>query len=135
MEAKNKVYTLSDYECPVCLYYMHPPIGQCVLGHTVCSDCFIRITRCPICRAAKAWHTPPNFEEAHEEITFPCRHDEYGCNKKLKGTPAITKHEASCRYGKPRNTRTPQSNRNFRFQNLVPLTFRFLFNICGRAEA
>ena len=42
-----------EYECPVCLTVMKPPIHiyQCTSGHNICSNCKLKgIKVCPTCR-------------------------------------------------------------------------------------
>lgn len=38
--------------CPVCKTVMRPPIYQCSLGHSICSECKTKINSCPICRGS-----------------------------------------------------------------------------------
>ncbi|XP_020682759.1 E3 ubiquitin-protein ligase SINAT2 isoform X2 [Dendrobium catenatum] len=38
-------------ECPICTNSMYPPIYQCPNGHTLCSNCKLRVhNQCPTCR-------------------------------------------------------------------------------------
>ena len=42
-----------EYECPVCLTVMKPPIHiyQCTSGHNICSNCKLKWNKgCPTCR-------------------------------------------------------------------------------------
>ncbi|KAJ8957881.1 hypothetical protein NQ318_001877 [Aromia moschata] len=38
-------------ECPICKEYMHPPVYNCDLGHSVCKNCKSKMTICPFCKA------------------------------------------------------------------------------------
>ena len=40
----------SLFECSVCYDYVLPPIFQCRTGHLFCSNCRVKLTRCPSCR-------------------------------------------------------------------------------------
>ena len=56
-EEENNEETMRDLEdtleCPICLEPAEkPPIYECPVGHLLCSDCFSRVSECPICGQA-----------------------------------------------------------------------------------
>lgn len=86
---------LSDFECPICLEYMHPPICQCTTGHSFCKSCFDRIRRCPHCRSPKSTSRSYILEKVHSKLSFPCKYRENGCPVVLGGQQ-IKDHEKYC---------------------------------------
>ncbi|KAG5875003.1 hypothetical protein JTB14_003998 [Gonioctena quinquepunctata] len=88
---------VEEFVCPICLTYMMPPIRQCTQGHSFCMDCFIRISRCAICRGPKTNIRCLLLERVHALVNFPCRFEDNGCDFVGKGTELIT-HHSICKY-------------------------------------
>lgn len=86
---------LEDFECPLCLEYMHPPIRQCREGHSMCDSCFFKVTSCPVCRAPKSYTRSLSLEILQTRMAFPCRNRSNGCLRTYMG-PYIMEHENSC---------------------------------------
>eukprot|EP00271_Cylindrocystis_brebissonii_P013157 TRINITY_DN32768_c0_g1_i1.p1 TRINITY_DN32768_c0_g1~~TRINITY_DN32768_c0_g1_i1.p1 ORF type:complete len:327 (-),score=42.27 TRINITY_DN32768_c0_g1_i1:1030-2010(-) len=85
-------------ECPICANCMFPPIHQCPNGHTLCSDCKLRVhNRCPTCRLDLGNIRCLALEKVAEALELPCRHHSFGCTEIL---PYYTKlrHEAACNF-------------------------------------
>lgn len=91
------VAILKELECPVCIDYMHPPIRQCILGHTFCDKCYERVNKCPTCRNPKGTARSYALENLHQKLSFPCRNQVVGCNVTTNGK-LIKKHEEICPY-------------------------------------
>lgn len=85
---------MSDFECPVCLELMRPPIHMCVNGHNFCEDCFSKISVCALCKKGKSQGRNYTLENMFEKITFPCK---YECSFSATGQ-LIGVHEDSCTY-------------------------------------
>lgn len=96
--AKVDVSILCEFECPVCAEYMHPPIRQCVVGHSICERCYDQIENCPTCRSAKGNCRSYALESLHSKLRFPCRNKSLGCKIELGGS-LIQKHEEICEHG------------------------------------
>lgn len=77
---------------------MHPPIRQCVTGHSICHECFMRVKNCPICRQAKSSTRSLVLEAIHGRMKFPCKYANLGCYFVDLG-PYIKEHEITCQYG------------------------------------
>ncbi|XP_045472554.1 E3 ubiquitin-protein ligase SIAH1-like [Harmonia axyridis] len=90
---------LSEFECPICLEYMMPPIHQCTMGHTFCVSCFDKLAICPTCRSPKGVSRAYALERIHSSVTFPCRYRFDGCDCQVKGLE-LSDHQDSCVYAK-----------------------------------
>lgn len=88
---------LTELECPVCTDYMHPPIRQCIIGHSFCDKCYDKLNNCPTCRNPKGTARSYALESLHQKLSFPCRNQIVGCNVIMNGT-LIKKHEEICPY-------------------------------------
>ncbi|KAJ3692274.1 hypothetical protein LUZ60_012624 [Juncus effusus] len=85
-------------ECPVCAHSMFPPIHQCLNGHTLCSNCKLRVhNRCPTCRQELGDIRCLALEKVAESLELPCRFDVHGCPDVH---PYLTKHkhESQCAF-------------------------------------
>lgn len=87
----------ADFECKICLQYMHPPIMLCSVGHSFCNNCFHRLDKCPMCRAPLSKLQNLALESIHNKILFPCINASKGCQEMLLGD-AILNHEERCRF-------------------------------------
>ena len=94
-----------ELECPVCLILPRSsPILLCRAGHSVCCECFPRLSRhyrtrkCPICQAKYCNPPTRNFlaEKLLESVERDCRFDYQGCDFSSKNSEALTRHEAEC---------------------------------------
>ena len=99
---ESDVKLLSQFECPVCLYYISPPILQCLNGHVICRDCYRKVSpKCPTCR--ENMPTEDNRNLALEQkavnlgLRFPCKHRELGCQVTNLLREKST-HEQYCQY-------------------------------------
>eukprot|EP01122_Echinamoeba_exundans_P003975 TRINITY_DN14014_c0_g1_i1.p1 TRINITY_DN14014_c0_g1~~TRINITY_DN14014_c0_g1_i1.p1 ORF type:complete len:255 (-),score=10.72 TRINITY_DN14014_c0_g1_i1:209-973(-) len=96
-EAKN---SLGDaLTCPICMEYMESPIYQCRNGHTICSECHVRVNDCPQCRVALDKVAPIRtlaLEQMVDKMKFkyPCRNS--GCKVSTQGGNARKDHRAKC---------------------------------------
>lgn len=91
---------LSELECPVCDNIMSPPICQCQNGHSICNECFQKVTICPSCRAPK--HPIARsyaLEAIHAKLRVPCNNAFAGCPYISLGAD-IVKHQKYCRFSK-----------------------------------
>ena len=81
----NVAEVLSQYECPVCLDYITPPILQCFNGHVLCGECLGKLSpkRCPTCRAGMPIKEIRNYPLERMILTlglrFPCKYKDMGC--------------------------------------------------------
>ena len=100
-----------ELECPVCLIIPRtPPIFLCKTGHSVCFECFPRLTRnyrsrrCPICQAKYCNPPARNFlaEKLLECVEKRCRFDFRGCDYMSRDCDHLTKHEDQCEF-KPKD--------------------------------
>ncbi|XP_066248708.1 uncharacterized protein [Euwallacea similis] len=96
IEEEYETENLKEVECPVCMYYLVPPIYQCETGHSICKDCKETQKNCPTCHAS--FNRTQNFtlEKLILNMTYPCRH--FGCKYKTQARN-IKKHEATCLFG------------------------------------
>ena len=96
---------LSQFECPVCLDHISPPILQCLNGHILCKDCSERMSpkTCPTCREYMPTKDNRNHQMERMAITlgllFPCKHRELGCRVTSLLTEMAT-HDKCCPYDK-----------------------------------
>ncbi|KAL8136212.1 hypothetical protein AgCh_010707 [Apium graveolens] len=85
-------------ECPVCTSLMYPPIYQCPDGHTLCSDCKIRVHNCcPSCRLELGNIRCLALEKVAESLELPCRYQSLGCHDMFLYYSKV-KHEQHCRF-------------------------------------
>lgn len=90
----NDVHEL--LECPVCTKPMHPPIHQCPNGHTLCSDCKLRVhNRCPACRTELGNIRCLALEKVAAALELPCKYHSLGCFSVLPYYSKL-KHEGLC---------------------------------------
>ncbi|XP_056637059.1 uncharacterized protein LOC130445460 [Diorhabda sublineata] len=84
---------LQELECMVCLEYMVPPIYQCIIGHSICTDCKKSVSECPTCRSE--FQNTQNFALAQiiQHINYPCKFKR--CDHMAKAKD-IKLHEATC---------------------------------------
>ncbi|CAH0558759.1 unnamed protein product [Brassicogethes aeneus] len=87
---------LDELECPVCFFYMVPPIMQCEKGHSICKPCSLQVKECPTCK--NGIKDTQNFalEKISRMMTYPCKFDL--CTFKGKFN-IIRNHESKCRFG------------------------------------
>jgi hypothetical protein len=90
---------LKEFECPVCMEYMVPPIKLCTNGHNICSKCRESLQCCPTCRAKFSEIRSVALENIARRLKFPCVNRQNGCLE-LFSIEHITKHHAICVYGK-----------------------------------
>uniref|UniRef100_A0A6P7FK55 RING-type E3 ubiquitin transferase n=1 Tax=Diabrotica virgifera virgifera TaxID=50390 RepID=A0A6P7FK55_DIAVI len=88
---------ISKFECPVCFKYMHPPIRQCVSGHSYCTSCFENIENCALCRAEKSPNRCILLEQIHDSLAFPCKYVDEGCSYSEK-CDTLTVHQEYCEF-------------------------------------
>lgn len=99
----------SDFKCPICDQYMHPPIYMCANGHGLCNNCRTKIktkkSPCPLYTQSDISATCTDcyrclpMESIHAKIQFPCRYIKEGCSVE---TTNIEKHEDHCKYNTTR---------------------------------
>lgn len=89
---------LVELQCPACQSYMHPPIRQCQLGHSICTECFLKVKFCPYCRGPKDT-VSRNFvlEAIHDKLSIPCKNFDLGCQFMSLGKE-IVRHESFCEH-------------------------------------
>jgi E3 ubiquitin-protein ligase SIAH1 len=71
---------------------------QCPNGHTLCSNCIVRVhNRCPICRHKLGNIRCLALEKVAESLELSCKYQSHGC---LETFPyySIPKHEAACKF-------------------------------------
>ncbi|PIA25859.1 hypothetical protein AQUCO_10500002v1 [Aquilegia coerulea] len=96
ISSTNGVHEL--LECPVCTKSMFPPIHQCPNGHTLCSNCKLRVhNHCPTCRYEMGNIRCLALEKVAESLELPCKYQNHGC---LDVFPYYSKlkHEQLCRF-------------------------------------
>ncbi|KAK9869559.1 hypothetical protein WA026_003312 [Henosepilachna vigintioctopunctata] len=99
MYSYRESIVIAEFECPICLDYMAPPIHQCAMGHTFCVTCFDKFSRCPTCRSPKGVSRSFALERIHSSLLFPCKYRQEGCEAKVRGCDLNTHHEI-CDYAK-----------------------------------
>ncbi|XP_030955705.1 E3 ubiquitin-protein ligase SINAT2-like [Quercus robur] len=94
--SNNDVHDL--LECPVCMNLMYPPIYQCPSGHTLCSNCKVRVHNCcPACRHELGNIRCLALEKVAESLELPCRYQILGCHDIFPYYSKL-KHEKNCKY-------------------------------------
>ncbi|KAK1262489.1 E3 ubiquitin-protein ligase SINAT2 [Acorus gramineus] len=85
-------------ECPICTNLMYPPIHQCPNGHTLCSNCKLRVhNHCPTCRHELGNIRCLALEKVAESLDLPCRYNDLGCADIFPYYSKL-KHEQACRF-------------------------------------
>ncbi|XP_013632010.1 PREDICTED: putative E3 ubiquitin-protein ligase SINAT1 isoform X1 [Brassica oleracea var. oleracea] len=96
LHSSNGVYEL--LECLVCTNLMYPPIYQCPNGHTLCSNCKLKVhNTCPICRYELGNIRCLALEKVAESLEVPCRYQKLGCHDIFPYYSKL-KHEQHCRF-------------------------------------
>lgn len=95
MPLSNRVHEL--LVCPVCSSLMYHPIHQCPNGHTLCSNCKIRVHNCcPTCRLDLGNIRCLALERVAASLELPCRYQNLGCQDVFPYYSKL-KHEQNCR--------------------------------------
>ncbi|KAL3534143.1 hypothetical protein ACH5RR_002604 [Cinchona calisaya] len=96
ISSTNGVHEL--LQCPVCRSSMYPPIHQCPNGHTLCSNCKIRVhNSCPTCRFDLGDIRCLALERVAESLELPCQYQSLGCHDIFPYYSKL-KHEQNCRF-------------------------------------
>lgn len=88
---------IREFECPVCQEYMFPPIMICTSGHSICSDCKSKLTKCPTCSSEYGNTRNYTLENMSSLVQLPCSNEPNGCNF-VGNLVGIQKHKISCKY-------------------------------------
>ena len=101
-EGANNQRVLEQFECPVCLEYISPPILQCSNGHLFCEDCREQLStpaNCPTCREPLPERHIRSFAmeqmAANLDLRFPCKYRFDGCHVSNSLTEKPN-HEKKC---------------------------------------
>ncbi|CAG9818757.1 unnamed protein product [Phaedon cochleariae] len=86
---------LQELECPVCNEYMIPPIYICQAGHSICSECKLKVANCPNCRSQFSGARNFTLEKLTTRVHYPCKNREIGCSF-VTTSDRIRGHESSC---------------------------------------
>ncbi|KAK4881487.1 hypothetical protein RN001_004806 [Aquatica leii] len=89
---------LFELECPVCNWYMHSPIYQCVAGHSVCNNCQTSLKNCPLCRNAMSKTRNFTLEELSSQAQLHCENKNSGCLESLS-VSEYKNHIEECKFG------------------------------------
>lgn len=88
---------IQEFECPVCQEYMFPPISLCSLGHSICSDCKSRLSKCPTCQSSYGNTRNYSLENMIQLVHLACRNEIHGCD--FIGTlSSLHEHKLNCDY-------------------------------------
>lgn len=86
---------VEELECPVCLWYIVPPIPLCENGHSVCPTCRQKLQNCPMCRYPFSDARCILLENITRRIRYPCKHRNVGC-RSTDILERIKSHEEQC---------------------------------------
>ncbi|XP_074029673.1 uncharacterized protein isoform X2 [Leptinotarsa decemlineata] len=86
---------LSELECPICTFYMRPPIFMCVAGHSFCDSCKVNLMKCPLCQSEMKDNRNFVLERITKHIFFPCKNECSGCDI-VDRLPKMIIHEKTC---------------------------------------
>jgi hypothetical protein len=96
-------------ECPVCYSLPTGKIFMCNFGHNSCVTCFLRLKRCPICRAEMKSPTRNiSLEEISKQLFHSCSNP--GCEKQRIMISEMKDHIHSCSFER---IRCPYESCNF----------------------
>ncbi|PNF31834.1 E3 ubiquitin-protein ligase SIAH1B [Cryptotermes secundus] len=87
----------SEFQCPVCCNYIQTPILQCPNGHVICTNCRLKFTCCPICRARLGNSRNLLVEKITRTLKLPCNYSTSGCAVALLHTERRA-HEETCEF-------------------------------------
>ncbi|XXG51349.1 hypothetical protein AAC387_Pa02g5145 [Persea americana] len=94
ISSSNGVHELLD--CHICMSMMYPPIHQCPNGHTLCSECKLRVhNRCPTCRHELGNIRCLALERVAESLEHHCKYQSLGCYDIFPYFGKL-KHEQEC---------------------------------------
>lgn len=85
-------------ECPICLEIMEPPIYQCNTGHSFCSTCKPKLSKCPTCTSPIGNSRNFALESMLDTVKFPCPNADLGCPD-FQTRAGLKKHKSTCGYG------------------------------------
>jgi hypothetical protein len=73
----------SALQCPACNHLPRStPIYQCESGHILCTNCRIRLSKCPTCQMSVGQTRSLFAEKMLQKIPLPCRFEIHGCQTK-----------------------------------------------------
>lgn len=88
---------LSEFNCPECSQYMHPPIYWCTEGHTICKNCKSDNNVCPYCEYESSYlYRCIAMENIYAKLEFPCKFHTEGCTITTSDFDNIEEHEYRC---------------------------------------
>lgn len=86
---------LQEFECIVCVEYMHPPIVKCPRGHSYCFRCYEKLKKCPLCRETHPLLISHLLGKIHNYLYIPCKFRDQGCPAVVLGEH-VERHEKYC---------------------------------------
>lgn len=87
---------IQEFECPVCLDYMAPPIFViCMNGHNVCSQCAPNLDYCPTCRQPVQNIRNIAMENIARNVHYPCINQKWGCDEAFP-VNQMANHQVEC---------------------------------------
>jgi len=84
--------------CPVCDKISTPPVKQCSNGHIICSVCWQKCLRCPICREKRRDIRALSVEQMAEGVSVDCEYKNDGCCDENIVYETLELHYDTCMY-------------------------------------
>ncbi len=73
----------SALQCPACNHLPRStPIYQCENGHILCTNCRIKLSKCPTCQMSVGQTRSLFAEKMLQKIPLPCKFEIHGCQTK-----------------------------------------------------
>lgn len=88
---------LANFECPICNEYLAPPVYVCVIGHSICKRCRLKLDVCPSCK--NYFQNTRNFflENLVANLNYPCPYHTKGCTF-IDTLYKVEEHEQLCKF-------------------------------------
>lgn len=93
----HKEELIEELFCKICDELMVPPIYMCGVGHSICNQCYEKVTRCPTCNNAMQSKGVRNYslETIFNRTKQPCKNADFGCKVTILGEQ-IKDHMKTC---------------------------------------
>lgn len=87
----------SKFECPICYEFLTTPIYNCTNGHSLCSKCKSKVSKCALCQADVGNSRNYVLENISESLEICCPNAIRGCSY-IGNVSSTKQHLVDCKF-------------------------------------